>query len=82
MVVGHAGEQAHFIEFHIMGDLEVVHVGADPAGDAGEAVASGAADFNSLAILWGIHEKKFGGLDESALAAELVEQVVDAGDSA
>jgi hypothetical protein len=70
---------AHFIEFHIMGDLEVVHVGADPAGDAGEAVASGAADFNSLAILGGIHEK-FGGLDESALAAELVEQVVDAGD--
>ena len=79
VVVGHAGEQAHFIEFHIMGDLEVVHVGADPAGDAGEAVASGAADFNSLAILGGIHEK-FGGLDESALAAELVEQVVDAGD--
>ena len=79
VVVGHAGEQAHFIELHIMGDLEVVHVGADPAGDAGEAVASGAADFNSLAILGGIHEK-FGGLDESALAAELVEQVVDAGD--
>lgn len=36
VVVGHAGEQAHFIEFHIMGDLEVVHVGADPAGDAGK----------------------------------------------
>ena len=79
MVVGHAGEQAHFIKFHIMGDFEVVHVGADPAGDAGEAVASGAADFDGLAILGGIHEK-FGGLDEPALAAELVEQVVDAGD--
>ena len=79
VVVGHAGEQAHFIEFHIMGDLEVVHVGADPAGDAGETVASGAADFDGLAILGGIHEK-FGGLDESALAAELVEQIVDTGD--
>ena len=51
MVVGHAGEQAHFIEFHIMGDLEIVHVGADPAGDAGEAVASGAADSIALRSL-------------------------------
>lgn len=44
----------------------------------GEAVASGAADFNSLAILG--EYMKIRGLDESALAAELVEQIVDTGD--
>ena len=37
------------------------------------------ARIHGLAVLGGIHEK-FGSLNESGLAAELVQQIVDAGD--
>lgn len=78
VIVRHAGEHAHFVEFHVAGDAQVVLVGAYPARHAGEAVAAGAAGLDGLAVLGGIHEE-FRGLNESALAAQLMEQVENTG---
>ena len=79
MVVGNAGEHSHFVKFHVPGDFEIVHVRPYPSRDAGEAIPAGSAGFDRLAVLGRIHEK-FRGLDQPALAAELVQQVVDARD--
>ena len=79
MVVGHAGEQAHFVEFHVMGDFEVVHIGAYPARDPREAVAAGPAHFDGFPVFRRIHEE-FGRLNQAAFAAELVQQIEDARD--
>ena len=78
MVVRYAGQHTDFVELHVAGDAQVVLVGANPARHAREAVATGAAGFDGLAVLGGIHEE-FRGLNEAALAAQLMEQVEDVG---
>ena len=79
MVVGHAGQHAHFVELHIPGQLEVVLVGPNPPGHARKAVAPRPADFDGFAVLGRVHEK-FRSPDQAALAAEFVQQIEHAGD--
>ena len=78
MIVGHAGQHAHFIKLHVPGDSEIINIRTDPAGHARKAVPPRAAYLDGPPVLGGVHEK-FRGLDKPALASEFMQQIKDAG---
>ena len=78
MIVGHAGQHAHFIKLHVPRDFEIINIGPDPAGHARKTIAPRAAYLDGPPVLGRIHEK-FRSLNKPALASEFMQQIKNAG---
>ena len=79
MVVRATDEYARFLDVHVLDELEVLFVGANPAGYLGKFQPQLHASPDRLLVFFAVQEK-LAGADKPVFAAELVHQLVNVDD--
>ena len=78
VIVGAGNQNSGFLYFHLLYELKIRRVGANPAGDLREFISLIAAQLHCAAILFGI-EKEFALAYDAFRAAQLMQQGIEMG---